>query len=329
MKAVLDLDGIKYTAASAGEKRTVRVIHKSSNKEIECKTRTEFYGHWKKKDGGILAEINKKSRKEFTPEDFEYIDVQTPEPIENVLHTAKLMTETWIKSVKADSHIGFIGKGDSFRVERSTILKYKGNRTNLIRPVYLDAVSDYLVKKFNVEVINGLEADDACIIEAYRDRNSVVVSYDKDAKGCHVLVYNPNKPEKGIVDCGKFGELYLNDKKEVDGYGRMFFYLQVLSGDSSDNYSANSASDVSWGDKSAYAQLKDAKTDKEAFAALVSGYKHLYPEPKIVEGWRGDQIEIDWKYVLHENWDLARMLRWEGDVVNPFDVMKKLGVDYE
>ena len=44
------------------------------------------------------------------------------------------------------------------------------------------------------------------------------------------------------------------------------------------------------------------------------------------KGWKGDTFEIDWKYVFNENFDLARMLRWENDVVVGTDVMKKLGV---
>ena len=44
------------------------------------------------------------------------------------------------------------------------------------------------------------------------------------------------------------------------------------------------------------------------------------------KGWGGNEFEIDWKYVFNENWDMARMLRWEGDLVVGTDVMEKLGV---
>ena len=76
-----------------------------------------------------------------------------------------------------------------------------------------------------------------------------------------------------------------------------------------DNYAAHSASQVKWGELSAYEVLKDCKNDKEALAAIVDGYKHLYPTPSKVVGWRGDILNIDWKYVLSENWVMARMLR--------------------
>jgi hypothetical protein len=89
------------------------------------------------------------------------------------------------------------------------------------------------------------------------------------------------------------------------------------------------ASPVKWADMSAYNVLKDAKNDKEALEAMVRGYKTLYPAPKTVKGWRGEDIDIDWLYVMRENFTLARMLRWEDDKVDVLDVMDKLGVKFD
>lgn len=328
MKAIIDIDYVKYAAASAGEKRTIKVVHKKSGREKEYKTRTEFYGHWKKKDGGALAEINKSRTSPFLLDEFEIIDVQTPEPLANVLHTAKMMVEGVLKQTGASDYKAFMGQGDSFRVERSTLLKYKGHRTGL-KALHLEAVSDYLVKKFNCEIVTGIESDDACVMAAYADQNSFIIGADKDFYSCDVSVYNVHHQDEGVVDCRGFGKLWLDEEGKVRGYGRKFLAWQVMAQDTSDNYAANCVSEKKWGDKAAFTLLSQKQTDKEVFEALVEGYKYLYPEPKVVTGWRGNEIEIDWKYVLHENWDLARMLRWEGDVVNPFDVMKKLGVNYD
>ena len=52
--------------------------------------------------------------------------------------------------------------------------------------------------------------------------DSVVVSIDKDSTGCAVRVYNPNKPEQGIIDCRGFGELTISGKpknRKVEGRG--------------------------------------------------------------------------------------------------------------
>jgi len=51
--AVIDGDLYKYAVAFVGEKRTVRVVHRKSGRELIVPTRTDFYGHWKKKEGGM------------------------------------------------------------------------------------------------------------------------------------------------------------------------------------------------------------------------------------------------------------------------------------
>ena len=139
-------------------------------------------------------------------------------------------------------------------------------------------------------------------------------------------MFNPNKVDQGVIDCEGLGSLWLDSKGKVTGKGRIFFYHQVLSGDTSDNYAANSASDIEWGEKSSYKLLKDCQTDKEALEALKKGYQLIYPETKVIKSWKGKDIEVDWKYALNENWDLARMLRWENDTVIGTDVLDKFGL---
>lgn len=325
VKAVIDLDAIKYAAASAGEKRTIKVIHKKSGREQIFNNRTEFYGGVKQ-DGGFLANINKGRTSPFLVEDFIIQDIQTPEPIGNILFLAKSMTEKWLRAVQADKHIGFLGKGDSWRVERSTILKYKGQREDMLRPVHLDDVAAYLYKTYNVQIVEGLEADDWCVIEAYNDPTAVVLAIDKDAMGSPVKVYNPDKPQLGIVDGNQFGALTKDAKGKVRGYGRLFMYHQICSGDTIDNYKANSASKIKWGEASSFKALVNCTNDVEAWEAMKGVYQKLYPEPSVVKGWRGDMIEVDWQYMLNENFDLARMLRWEGDSLKATEVLSDMGL---
>lgn len=325
IRAVIDADAIKYAASAAGEKRTIHVVHKTTGRESTFANRTEFYGG-AKQDGGVLARINKDRDSPFLIEEFEITDIQTPEPIENVLHLAKTMMAKWIRAVQADTHIGFLGKGDSWRLGASTILEYKGNRKDLLRPVYLDEVAEYLLKNYDIKLVEGLEADDWCGIETYKKPDSILLAIDKDANGCPALVYNPNKPELGIINCDQFGKLYKDAKGKVRGYGRIFMYHQVCSGDSIDNYKANSASKVKWGEASSFKALSVCQNDKEAWAVMKSIYQKLYPQPTTVIGWRGNPIEVDWLYMLNENFTMARMMRWEGDFVEARDVLDRLGM---
>lgn len=325
-KGIIDCDFIRYAVACAGEKRSIKVIHKQSGREKEFSNRSEFWGRDRNKSGGWLGELNKQRDSQFSVDEFDIIDLQTPEPIENVLHSAKLMYEGIINKAGVSSAKGFIGKGESFRVDKSTIVKYKDNRKDLIRPIHMQEVTEYLIRKFNLEVVEGLEVDDRVVMECYKQKNKVLVGVDKDYYSCPVIFFNTNRPEEGYVNCDCFGKLYLKDKK-VRGYGRQHLYWQVASNDTSDNYAANSACDTRWGDKSAYDILVNCNSDKESLEALKTIYQYLYPEPFEFEGWRGDKIQMDWLYVLQENWDMARMLRFENDDVKIRDVMTKMGIE--
>lgn len=327
MQAVWDLDFVKYAVASKGEKRSIKAYHPISGDEFSCATRTELWGHYLKKNKGLLAEFNLKNGTEYRAEDLVVIDIQEPEPFSLVSNTVDGMFSKIMYQLKTKNYSAYIGEGKSFRVERSTILEYKGQRKDTLKPLHLEEVSNHLIKKYSPEVVTYYEADDRVVMDAYRNKSKCVVGVDKDYFGCDVLFFNANQVDKGIQDCSGLGSLYLNAKGEVKGSGRMFFYHQVLSGDSSDNYKANSANpEYEWGDKSSYKLLKDCKTDKEALEAIKQGYQLIYPEPRIISGWKGDEIEVDWLYCAEENFQMARMLRWENDVVSLKDVMTKFGV---
>lgn len=326
--AVIDLDPFRYAAASVGEQRSVIVTQKVTGEQWHVGTRTEFYGRKKKEDGGILAELNKGKDSPYTREDFTYDDMQTPEPLENLLYVGKMQVEGVLKALDTRKYIAVIGKGDSFRVEKSTLLKYKGNREDMLRPVYLKEVGQFLADRYNAQWCEGLEADDWVVIHSHKKKDHVVCGVDKDYYGCPTNFYNYQKPDLGIMDCHTFGKLWLNDKREVKGIGRMFFYLQMLSGDPSDNYKASCMSDLKWGDMSAYKVLQGCKNDKEAWQVLYDSFLLLYPEKKIIKGWRGDDIEIDHLYVMQEMFDMAHMLRHENDFPKVIDILKNNNVKF-
>lgn len=327
-RAVIDLDFVKYSCASIGEIRSIVAIHRQSGQEKEFSNKTEFWGRTKKKDGGWLGELNAKRTSPFLPEEFDIIEKQelNPDvPIANVLHSAKMMIESSLKRSGADNFVSFLGQGDPFRVEYSTLLKYKGQRETLSRPLLLDDVSEYLKRKFKPEVVTYIECDDAVNMEAVKDKTSFIIGVDKDFYGCPASVWNYNNPDEGIVDCRGFGELWLDTKGKVRGKGRLFKYLQACSEDTTDNYKANCFSDTRWAVMSAYKALKDTENDQQAFKAMKEIFQLLYPEPKEVIGWRGEPIQIDWLYVMNECLNLAHIWRKDNDYIDT----RKVLVSYE
>lgn len=330
MIGVFDLDAIKYTVASVGEKKSIIAHNKVTGDAHPFKTRTEFYGRGKKKDGGWLGTQNFANDTNYTVDDFDIEDVVVLEPLPNIFHTAKLLVDKIISESGAKSWYGGIGKGESMRVAKSTLLEYKGTRN--VKPYYIDDVIDYLERKYKPEIITGIECDDWLVMETINDKNKFVIVEDKDMLGTPINVYNFNRPSDGIVDCRGFGSIWKDTvttkTPKVWGKGRMFKYYQIISEDKVDNFKANCFSEIPWGSVSAYDSLVNCKDDKEAFQAMKGVFKTLYPEPKTITGWRGDQIEIDWLYVFGEMMDMAHLHRWENDWLDVKSILDKLGVEY-
>ena len=329
LTAIIDLDYVKYSAASVGEKRSIIVVHKSSGREKEFNTRTEFYGRDKAKSGGWLGELNAKRESPFSVDEFEIIDVQTPEPVDHVLQIAKTQVENDLKKLGTNKYKAFLGKGESFRVELSTLLKYKDNRKDMLRPLHMDAVTEYLAKKFNAEFVEFYENDDVCVQECYKQPNNVILGLDKDYYSSPNKFFNVNRPDEGVIDCDQFGKLWLNEKGDVRGIGRIHLAWQIASNDTSDNYAANCFSDIKWAGKSAYKALVNCTTDTEAWNKLKEVFQHLYPEEKTVLGWRNEPINITWDYVLNECFMMARMVKVKGEQINAYDLMDEFGVTYK
>ena len=328
--AVLDIDFVKYAVASKGQNPYITAVHKQTGDEYKCKTRTEFWGHHTKKAGGILAELNKGKDSPMLPEEWNITDGYTLNPIENVLHSVKTKVKGVIEASGASKFVSFLGEGVSFREELSTLKKYKDRTAP--KPHYLEDVTEYIKKKYKPTVVTGIEADDACVMEAYGKKDHFVVGSDKDYYSCPVNFYRVNQPQDGIVNCNVFGRLWRKtDSKgkagDVTGVGRLHLYWQMAYGDDCDTYHAHAQSDVPWGEVNAYNRLVDCKNDKEAFQTLLDIYKELYPEPKTITTWNNKEVTIDHLTVAQEMMDMARMLRWEGDKVLFTDVLDKLGID--
>jgi hypothetical protein len=314
-KLLIDMDYIKYQIGAAGEKRTVDVIHKATGRIKNFDTRTAFYGHWKTKSGGFLAETNlsrmQDGKKPFAVEEFVFVDKQQAEPVEFILSSVKNHINNMAEKLGVDEYYGYIGKGDSWRVEASTIVKYKGSRSSLLKPVHLEEVEKYLITNHQGIIKRGLEADDHCVIDCTNDPELILAGVDKDYFGNNLKFYIHGEMQEPQKIEG-FGSLYVNDKGAVKGHGYIWWLHQICSGDDSDEYWANSACpEKRWGDKSSYKALKDCKNEREAWEAAIKVYKNLYPAPKVITGWRGNQIEVDAKYVLNENCVMSKMMTSE------------------
>lgn len=332
---LFDYDYLLYQAACAVEERSVTVVHKETGEEFVCKNKTEFYGRGKKITG-VLAELNEKRNKEYTKEDFLIIDNIESGDISD----AKMMLTTQINNIRKQldikSYYGYSGSGDTFRHTLATLMPYKGNREALHKPEHLPELKEYLVQRHNCEIVTEIEADDGVSMDSHyyykqwckKGGDKVItVSIDKDAKGCTGFLFNPNKDFEPLEING-LGSVW-RDEKIVDGFGRAFFYYQLCRGDDIDNYDPACLSDMNVGDVTAINALKGCQTDKQYWQAIVDFYKKMYPEPVTFTNFRGDELTVDWLYILQEITDLAHMLRWEGDRLVVKNILTNLEVNYE
>lgn len=149
-------------------------------------------------------------------------------------------------------------RGNEFR--KKLWPAYKGNR-KAPKPALLFAVLDFIKKEWMTYLKPQLEADDVMGILATGknikamkgyDRR-IIVSSDKDMLTIPGLVFNPEKPKRGIVEVSP-----------LDADRR--FILQALTGDSTDGYPGIPG----LGPKSVYAKkILEAPTAEDAWLLLV------------------------------------------------------------
>lgn len=151
-----------------------------------------------------------------------------------VEYTIKSKCESFFKlllsEVQADRYIGFISRSDNntFRHRLYTIKKYKGNRGP--KEIWHQNAEPYirkvLTQDFNIKEVYGMEADDALSLYAELNPNEehVFCAIDKDIRQLPGLHYDYRKmgPETFITTISK-------EQAERN------FYMQVLTGDISDN----------------------------------------------------------------------------------------------
>ena len=181
---------------------------------------------------------------------------------------------------------------------------YQGNRDNKSKPVLLEPLRQAMTNpenwlpEFYVEMHHVLEADDGMIMDAYRLKDQGIIrSDDKDLRMTPYPYYDI---KAGSVRTGEpFGWLQPScapaGTVKLIGQGPLFFWAQMLMGDTADNVQGILRFDEKkCGPSGAYQALKDVKDIHEAANTVISGYRAIDQNP-LPEGW------------------MLWLLRWEGD----------------
>lgn len=140
------------------------------------------------------------------------------EPMSHALANVKSVISTILGQTGATEHAVFLSTGDNWRGKVATIKKYKGNRDNATKPVHYDAIWEYLQTLHPTYITSSIEADDAMAM--CQTNKTVIASLDKDMLQVPGLHYN-----------------WVTDTRSIVGppVGMFKLYMQVLTGDSTDN----------------------------------------------------------------------------------------------
>ncbi len=206
-----------------------------------------------------------------------------PSPVEEVNERVDTLIKDICAAVYATEppKIYLTGFGN-FRFEIAKKRAYKGNRKQ-IKPYHYKYIKAYLQSQWDAEVVDGMEADDAlCIEQSSRigQRDTIICSRDKDLKQCPGFHYT--------WECGKqgswgpawvdgIGSLELKGPKTLTGTGSLFFYSQILTGDSTDTYDGLAGC----GPIRAFSILNGAHDEAEMFRRVLAAYEAKHGEESL------------------------------------------------
>ena len=349
--AIIDVDTLIFHAALAGQKTHIKVTGKNTGRTMTFDNRTQFWGHWKLRSGGWLADFNSKREAKglslISPDVFDVEDVTelvgdggvSPEAVVKGRFKNKIEAITrqdWCKDFKI-----CFGTGTNFRYEIAQTTPYKEDRPT--KPLLHAQVKEYMLWKYkeHMVIVDGVETDDIVTSLMYESwersggdfekLDSVSSFIDKDLSQYPCLHYNFDKPELGLVKIGP--------TKAARNLG-----IQFLKGDAIDSipglpqlppdmftkYGLRKPSKPGIGDKTAVAVLESAETECEIFSRIVEAYQGWYGDtPQPFVSFKGDTSERTWIDHMNEMYRLLRM-RYDvtKDVGHVSDYLKSLGVNF-
>lgn len=273
MHCIVDADILIYRCGFACEKKDW-LLYYGDGPEMKQFDEKKALNAWVKENG--ITEYECESR-------------LIVEPVENALNNVYTVLKAIKKALTPDKTTLYLSGEENFRYEIATIKPYKGNRDVDHRPVYMENIREYLIKRHRAELVDGQEADDAVGIKAMQLREEgvpyVIVTTDKDLDMIPGAHYNWVKEEAYTI---------------TEEEAMLNFYLQLLTGDTTDNIQGIPGV----GPAKAQAILAEVASgsERDMYNAVWDAYRKAFPE--LNEG------EID--NMVWETGNLLWIRRYEG-----------------
>jgi 5'-3' exonuclease len=196
------------------------------------------------------------------------------EPLKHALYNVNSMIRFCLKESGTNNYKGFLTSSDKSNFRFSIYPAYKENRKDSRKPYWYKEIREFLVKRWNAEIVSGEEADDACSICQYNYnnlgfdpevKNSIVWSFDKDFN--NIPGWHGNYIKKEIY--------YISEIEALRN-----FYLQILTGDTSDGIPRIKKG---WKKKETEIRLKQANSEDECRRIVIDVLRDTFQEAEEVE----------------------------------------------
>lgn len=269
--------------------------------------------------------------------------IETPEFLDAAESLAVRMNN-WLEEAGCDAAIPYMTKSDTnFRLDVAFSRPYKGQRKKE-KPPFFYELREFLIKRMGAVMSDGEEADDLISMEAER-RNKLlsgqgielgshthkefcdfcIISSDKDSRITAGRHYDPYHMKLTFgTPIGELEPVYKEDGKikAIKGSGLRFFYAQLLTGDSIDNYTGIPRFKL----QKVYDLLGQLKTEQELYYAVLNEYKLKYGKGVEVENYRGTQKYYD-DYMKDFGVPPPNYEHWKGKkaFLTPYQLMVEQG----
>lgn len=370
----MDSDNMIYRACSNMETKYIEVQHNTEDVYIELKGIREFKGQTKLISSVSWLGVENEKRKIKKLPEWEVKDFTiTPKSklimeYSKALEQAKIQVHKQLKDIRLQFGVPkidmLLGEGGTFRNKLPLCKPYKGNRTEMLRPILLKDLRKWAVDEMGAEMavprVDGemVECDDLCEYWAsigfqhYRKTgvfSYVCISSDKDSLGNPKYYINPDKhsgkdnplrgefkyPQAMLIEatdkgCGGIDLLSGSTKKEIKGYGlKWIVYQAILGEDSADFYSAikHLGRKFSYGEVSAYEDLLPLKTPKEVLQKAVDVMAELLPYGVQYTDHTGKEWDVPTLEYCNTYFAVAYMLRSPTDTMTFTKLCNAFGVD--
>ena len=234
LTALVDTDNILFRAVTAPNVQKVRWQYKHKDGLIQL-----FDGLDKR---GIVKLI------QDTPAPYEGGELQKTRIItgtaQQAVYNVRDSLQRMCKKLGTDDLVLPLGDAGvpDFRRKLATLIPYKEKRKDQPIPFYFHEVREYLLKQWGAYVVKDIEVDDElATLQCAATTPTVICSVDKDFDGIPGDHFNYVTGERYITSDP--GDIRLVDhvsksgkkSKKIKGGGLLWFYTQMLLGDSADD----------------------------------------------------------------------------------------------